>query len=215
MAVGKCEYAAFDAFEEFFDYDVRAGGAEFPAEHLGECGFGLGECFGDNHAFACGEAVGLEHVGRGERFEEGVALVDGLGGEGAVSGCRDAVAGHEALGVVFARLKHGSGFFRADKKGLRGVESLEVVDDSCHEGVFIAHDNHVDCLLGDDAADGFEVEGRGVDVGAEGAGAAVAGGDVELVAERAAADFPCQCGFAAAAAEQKDIHESVGGGDMR
>ena len=117
LAVGQHEDGALDAAEKLLDDHRGAGVAEHAAQHLLQFALGFvqrgqdelqrGQ---DEHALAGAEAVGLQHVGSFEGFEEGEAFFQIGGGDALVAGGGDAVALHEAFGKLLAAFERGSGF---------------------------------------------------------------------------------------------------------
>ena len=176
VAVGEHKYRAFNSLEKFLDYDRSARCSEHAVEHCLQLGLCLVERVEYQHAFSGGKAVGLKHIWRIERFQEGVAVVERLAGERAVAGRRDSEFSHEQLGEILAPFEHGSGLFRTDYKQ-RGEAVAEIVGYTGHEGIFVADHKEVDGIGFHEFLDCDEIEWRNGHIDAEIACAAVAGGD--------------------------------------
>ncbi len=65
LAIDQGEIAGFLAGQEFLDHHLAAGGAELAGEHILSGGAGLHAGVSNNHALAGGEAIRLDHQGRG------------------------------------------------------------------------------------------------------------------------------------------------------
>ena len=110
--------------------------------------FGFVERVENQHALACCKTVGLEHI-RGflllEKFES-------LGNVGfchlEVFGCGYVVAQHELFCKFLAAFEHCALFFGAYNLDFSQLlRRLEVVGNSVHKRVFVAHHKHVDVVV--------------------------------------------------------------------
>ncbi len=96
---------------------------------------------------------------------------------------------HETLGKILAALEFGAGFRRA---GHKHIVRLKIVVYTGHERVFVAYNNHIYCIVGHKTAYAFKIQRRKLHVGAICSCAAVAWGDIQVVATRTLTEFPCQ-----------------------
>ena len=61
LAIAEHKKRGFLSFHELFNHDFCACAAKFAREHVIHGGIGCLDIFGDNHAFARGQAIGLYH----------------------------------------------------------------------------------------------------------------------------------------------------------
>ncbi len=118
------------------------------------------------------------------------------------------MARHELLGPFLASFEAcavSTGPYDEHSGTLLG----EVVAQTGHERVFVADNNEVDSVGVDGACHGVEVGRLQSDVGAEGAGASVAGSYEEVSHTRALRHFPGQRRLAASRSEQKHIERTL------
>ena len=118
------------------------------------------------------------------------------------------MAQHESLGKIFRTFQLRAGLRGTDNgNAAQGLIALEIIVDAFHERVLRPYDHHIDIMVEGKAGHAVEVrrfEFRHVRASLRRAG--IAGRDKEFFYFVALGDFPCQRMFAAAAAEQKDVH---------
>ena len=75
FAVAQREEADLAACEKFLDHDFSAGRTERAVEHHGDGRLGFIKRFGDDNAFAGGQAISLDHDRRALRAHIGQRIV--------------------------------------------------------------------------------------------------------------------------------------------
>ncbi len=200
-AIGKGEEARLLALHEFLDHHLRACPAEGAAEHVGERFLGISEGFGDHHALAGREPIGLEHKGRGKAGEGGAGLLKAGGAH--VAGGRDARTLAQVLGEALGAFQLGGGLRGAEHRHARGPQRIR---QPVHQRRFGADHHEVDDVAlaeGDDPCviAHIERDARGF-LGDAG----ISGGGVELGQTRGLRQRPCQRMFAAPRPQKQDIH---------
>jgi len=198
LAVDHDDEAGFLAEQAFLDHHAVAGLAHAVAgEHGVDSGVRLLGCRRDDHALAGGQSVGLHHDGRAVLVD--VDVCRGSVGEGAEGRGGNAVARHELLGKILGAFELGG--------GLRGAEYLqsggaEGIDHACRQRRFGAYHGEGDVLV---AADKLDQRGDfrqwHVDESVFGCGAAITGRDEHLRDTWRLREFPRQCVFASARAD--------------
>ena len=172
-------------------------------KHGGDGGVRLAGIHGHDHAFACGEPVGFDD-------DRGASIVDvgmrfGSVGEALILGSRNAVPGHEGLGKILGALE-----LRRRLGGAKDPQSRvpEVVHHAFGKRRFRTHDRKADALA---LRERDQIRDRGQGDVAELAlarRAGVAGRDEDFRNPARLRDFPRQCMFAPAAADDQNIHRS-------
>ena len=179
LAIGEHEDRALHTAEVFLDDHTAGGVAEHAAQHLAQLAFRLVERRQDEHTLAGTEAVGLQHIGRLEGFEESDALCEVLAIEGLVAGRGDVVALHERLGEVLRAFEHSTSLRRSDDGDVAGARiAAEVVIDATHQRVFRSYHHHVDGMVGSEGLQCLEVVDADGDVLAHTARSGIARCDV-------------------------------------
>ena len=191
LPIREDEDGALDAVEELLDDDRPAGVAEHTAQHLAQLPLRLLQRVEYQHALARRQAVGLQHVRSGQRFEEGEALGQVLRRDALVAGRRDGVPPHEGLGKILAAFQLGARFRGADHgdAGQRLVV-LKVIVHAFHQRVFRTHHHHIHAVGHDEFLDGGEVVRLNRHVRAHQCRAGVAGSDKQFLHPWALGDLP-------------------------
>ncbi len=155
----------------------------------------------DDHAFALGQAIGLDDQRRGDLGDVVVRVVRVL--EDVERRRRDAVLLHDALGEDLAALQLG--------RGARRAEDLEpfrrqFVGDAHRERVLGADDGEVHALFADELHEADEVVRAERDAFGLPRDSGVAGRAIDFLHQRRLGDFPDERMLAAAAADDEDLH---------
>ena len=132
LTIGQYKHGALDAAQELLDDHTAAGVAKHATQHLFQLLLGLLQRRQDEHAFACTEAVGLQHIGSLQRFQETQAILQMLPVKGLIGRRWDMMTLHECLGEVFRTFEHGT--------CLRGADDGDVI------GAFVTRKLIVDTL---------------------------------------------------------------------
>ena len=208
LAVGEHEDAELYAAEVFLYDHAGAGGTELAGQHVAQVRLGGVEVVLYEDALAGRQPVGLQDVRGLQGVEEGLTLLQGLGGEGAVLRGGYLVARHEGLGVVLAAFKHSPLAARANDHDVLERRSLgEMVGDAGHKRRLGAYDEHLYMAFDGEAFHFGEVLGVELHVLAHLRGAGVAGGYIQ---SGAALALRYLCGYgvlAAASAKEKNVHD--------
>ena len=182
LTVCQHEHGTLDATHELLDDDTRRGVAEHAAQHLLQFFLGLVEGRQNQHTLASAQAVGLEHVGGFERFQELQTILQMLAVECLVACRGDVVAQHESLGKVLRAFQHGTSLRGTDDGDvLRALVLLQVVVDTLHQRVFRTYYHHVDAFFHYECLDGLEVVSLHGHILSTIAGASVAWSNIELL----------------------------------
>ncbi len=201
FAIDEDEIAGLFAIHEFLDHDLGASGPEFTAKHVVNRGQGGVQIHRDDHAFASGQAVGLDHDGR--------ALFADIGLGGVSIGEMRIACGGRVGGV--ANL-FGEGFRGLQSRGLfRGAKDAEtriaqIIRDASGQGGLGADDHEINRVFLGEIYDGdtvFNVQAGAI---SDGSDPGIARRHDQLVTFGVLHDGPCQCVFASAAAQDQDIH---------
>ena len=99
------------ARHKFFNHDTGTGITKFAREKLAQFHFRIGFRLRNHHAFACRQAVGLDHIGCAHFVQIGNGIFHI--GEHIIFGRRDIVAGAKILGKGFGAFQHCGPFARA------------------------------------------------------------------------------------------------------
>ena len=203
LAVDQRDEACFLALQETLDDDLAAGAAELAVEHRPHGSFGLLVRLGDDDALAGGEAVGLDDERHALRPDP--AGVEGGGGEDPIGRRRDAVAGHEVLGIGFRALEARGRGGRAEAGEARGAERIDHAVDQRPLG---SDNGQVDALGAGVAQQAVDVVGgdRYVADPRFAGGAGIAWRDVHGRDAWRPGDFPGEGVFTAAAADDQYAH---------
>ena len=203
LAIGEGKHRAFDARKELLNHHRASGSAKAARQHTLEFAFSLLQIIDNEHTLAGSQAVGFEHIGGIEAFQEGKTLVDVFGSDALIGSRGNVVALHKTFGKVFAALELCARLRRSNHLHLRQFGSrMEKVGDTRHQWVFVAHHEHRYSVGSGKFAHGFKIHGRDGHIGAILCGAGIAGSHPKGVEQRALAQFPCYGAFAPAGAEE-------------
>ncbi len=171
-------------------------------EHVAYRVFGFGQGHGNDHTFAGGQAVGLDHDRCAFFTQIGQGRLDL--GEVPVIGGRDLVAGQEILGESLGAFQLGGTGGWPEAVQATGTEQ---VDDTGYQWHFRADDGQGDVFLGKvgKLLQRQDVDGDVLAFGFDG-GAGVAGGNEDFLDTRVLRHFPGQGMFTATAADDQNIH---------
>ncbi len=199
--VAQGEHGGFLAGHELLDHQPRAGLAEAAVQHVAGGVQRLGAGGGDHHALAGGQAIGLEHVGRGEAVQRLIHRVQALDHDEA--GGRQMVAFGEGLG-------EGLGGFQLGRLG-GGTEAgdaqrLQPVGQALFQRRLGPDHHEVGLNLVHQGEQAVHVVGGYRAHLAQLGHAGVAGGDHQAAEAGGLGDLPRQGVFAATAAHQQDVH---------
>src|SRR3990167_1165172 len=206
LAVDHDDKACFFAVEELFDHYTRTGVAEGIArEHIAHGVFGFLQGHGDDHALACGQAVGLDHDRRADFLQVGQGRLDF--GEVLVVGCWDVLACEEILGKGLGAFQLRSGGGGAEDIQLARTEQI---NHAFNQRRFRANDGQLHILFGEvsQLLNGQNVDGDVLALGFNG-GAGVARGDEDFLDALVLRHFPGQGVFTTAAADDQYVHVSL------
>ena len=195
FAIGDDEEAGFLAGHELLDHEIGRGGAELAAQHVARFGFGLLQRVEDRDALAGGEAVGLEHIGRGEGFQEGLGGVLLALAEAAIGRRRHAVFHHALLGEGLGAFQLRSRLARPEH--VEAARAQHIGDAGCQRGLR-ADDDEVGLDLQDELHHLADIGRADIEARADFVHAGIAGGAHDLVDQRRLGDFPGQGVFAPA-----------------
>ena len=201
LAIAQREEGGFLAVEEFLDHDFAAGLAQGAAEHHVDRRFRFGQTSRHDDTLAGGKPVGLDHDRRAAAAD--VSLGRRRGAKAFIGGRGNAVRPAQVLGEALGAFEAGGGAARAEGLDAGG---FEVIDDACAERRLGPDNDQIDAILtairdhcrmvGNIKRNAFRLPGN----------ACIAGGADEPVRERACRHLPGQRMFAAAGAEQQDVH---------
>ena len=201
-AVAHHDEARLLAFQELLHHHAAARGAIAPLDQHGvEGGVRLLARGGDHHAFAGGEAVGLDDDRRalGGDVRSRVARVV----EAAVARGRQTVAHHEALGEVLGGLELRRCARRPKDAQTRVAKRI---DDACGKRRLRPHQRELNLLAPAEIDQRRRLGGRDVlDPGLR-CGAAVPRRDEHLLHAWALREFPGERVLASAAADDEKLH---------
>ena len=199
MAIGECYEANFFPFQEFFDDQALAGGAnEFAVHELPHGRTGFVDRLGYHDPFTRREAIGFQYHW-GFVFVERFQCI-GFVGCGVKTGGGDVVAREKILGEDLAAFELGGGLYWTED----GAAVLaELIDDAVDEWGFRAHYSQVNAVLGGE----LEV------VAASQAGrrlrdSRIAGGGIYTFHRRALREAPGEGVFAAAGSDHKYVQRN-------
>ena len=122
LAIGDCKEAGLLAFQKFLDDDFCASRTEMPAKHISQRRLCICAVFGNDHAFACGQPVGFQNIGRREFVEcsNGVCQI----GEPNIAAGGDASARTHILSEALAPLKLRGGGGRSKHGNIFGAQTV-------------------------------------------------------------------------------------------
>ena len=202
-AIGKNEYRAFDATEEFLNDNTRRGSAELAGQHPAQFFLGLVKSRYDQHPLAGTEAVGLENIRGSQRFQKTAAFLDMLAVEGGVCRCRYAVTLHEAFGKVLRSFQLRAGPGRSDHRNItkQGM-TFEIIIDAFHQRIFGANNHHVYLAVNDQLCYPVEIVGLYIHILSHGSRSGIAGSDIEFLDFRTLCNLPSQRMLAASASQE-------------
>ena len=203
LAIDHDDEAGFFAVEELLDHHARAGFTEGVAgEHVAHRVFGFLQGHGDDHAFAGGQAIGLDHDRCAFLTQVSQCRLDL--GEVLVVGSRDLVTRQEILGEGLGAFQlGGSGGGAEDVQAARA----EQIDHAFDQRRFRADDGQLHVLLSKISKlfYGQHVDGDVLALGFHGS-AGVAWSNEDLLDARILRHFPGQGVFTTAAADDQYIH---------
>ena len=179
LTVGEHKHRALHAAEILLDDHAAGGIAKHAAEHLAQFALRLVERGQDENALAGAEAVGLQHVGCLQGFEEGDALLHVFAVEGLVAGCGNVVTLHESLSEILRTFEHGTSLRRANNGNMaRALIAAEVVVDAAHQRILRTYHHHIDAIVGSKSLQRLKVVHADGHILAHLACAGIAGSDV-------------------------------------
>jgi hypothetical protein len=175
-------------------------------EHVARRVNGLIRGLGDDHAFAGGEAVGLDHDGCAGFFD--IRLGRGELGEVAVGCGRDVVTCEKILGEGLGAFELRGVFRGPEYTQTRGAESIDHAEYQWRLG---ADHGEIDPVLLREVQQAVYVISCDRDIFAFGfvRAAGVAGSDEHFYRPGRLRDFPGQRVFASATADDKNFHFSL------
>ncbi len=207
-AVGDGQHAGFLAVEPLFDDELIAGVAEFLVASDPPHGFdGFGSARADEHAFAGGQSVGLDH----DRHVLAVGEISG----GVIGVAKDVIVAGRDVGVAQQVLAEDLAPFQLGGR-LVGTEDAQLgglkgVDQAADQGHFRADDGQLDVVLLGELDEPRDVGGRNVDIFRVEGRAGIARRDEDASHSPALAEFPCQRMLAPAIADYQHVHTQTGG----
>ena len=203
FAVHHHDKAGFLALQKVFDDHPRTGVAHLVAQqHVVDGGVRFCQSHGDNHAFARRQAVGLDDDGRAFRVHIIMRLLRVV--ERLVAGGGNAVPFHKRFGKIFRTFQLCGSTGRAENRQSGGAE---IVHNACRQRGFGA-DNGEGNVFFPAKVDqvGMRRQRQVLQLGF-GRGACIAGGDEDSGDFGRLCQFPGQCVFTAAAADNEQFHE--------
>ena len=151
------------------------------------------ECGQNQHSLASTQSVGLEHIGRLQRFQERQTFFQCLGCKGLIGSCRDLVAHHEVLGKVLGTFELCASLGRTDDgDGPQLLVGQEEIGNATHQWVFRSHDNHINLIFQHKLSDTTEVVNFQWDVDAHLTGSCIARSNVQRLCLGRLSNFPCE-----------------------
>ena len=201
LAVGDREEARFLAGQKFLDHHFRPGLAKAAVEHVADRRLGFVAGFGDDHALAGGQTIGLDHHRNGKSVERGQRIR--RAGCPDIAGGRDMGAGAQVLGKAFRAFQLRRCLVRPEHENLRDAQAFgEAIDqrrfrpDHDQIDVMLAAEQDHRAVIGDVQRDQFGMLGN----------AGIAGSSIEFLERRGLRQLPRQGMFAATRTDQQDIH---------
>ena len=201
LAVGDREEARFLTGQKFLEHHFRAGRAKAAVEHVADRCLGLVAGFGNDHAFAGGQAIGLDHHRNGKAVERLQRILGA--GRADIAGGWNIGAGAQVLGKALRAFQLRRRLVRAEDENLGDPQAFgEPVDQRRfrpdHDQVdvmFAAEQDHF-AMVCDVQCDQLRMLGD----------AGIARRCIEFLERRGLRQLPRQGMFAATRTDQQDIH---------
>ncbi len=200
-AVGQGKEAGFLARHELFQHHFLAGLAERAGEHGVECVERFLPGFGDDHALAGGQAIGLDHHRQGEIVERGDRAI--LAGDTDVAGGRDVGALAQILGEALGAFQLRRLLVGTEHGDAHGAE---VIGQAVDQRRFRPDHHQRDRMAGAEIQHRAMIRRVEVDQRGMLGYAGVARRRIKRREAWRLCQLPRQRMFAAAAAKQKDVH---------